>query len=157
MLTTEFTVNKQKLEVELQRVFNAPIDAVWDAHVKPELVAKWWGPRFLETHVESLDVEVGGKWRILHKEPSGKEHWFHGEYKEVKKPSKIVRTFIYEPVPDQVMSETVLFEETSDGMTRLTIISTFPSQEALDSMVNSGMEFGARDSVDRLAELVEGK
>lgn len=155
MPTTDFTINKEKLEVEMQRVFNAPPDRVWEAYVNPDLVAKWWGPSFLETHIEKLDTKPGGKWRILHSEPNGKEHWFHGVYKEVVKPEKIVRTFVYEPVPYHEIIETCLFSETNDGMTKLTVITKFPNPEALGFMVSSGMEGGARESINRLSELVE--
>jgi uncharacterized protein YndB with AHSA1/START domain len=89
MATTEFTINKDKLEVEIRRVYNAPIEKVWQAHVDPDLVVKWWGPRELEAKVEKLEPKVGGQWRILHRDRSGTEHWFHGEYQEVASPIKL--------------------------------------------------------------------
>jgi uncharacterized protein YndB with AHSA1/START domain len=157
MPTATFTLNKNKLEVEIERVFNAPIEKVWKAHFDPELVTQWWGPRFLETKVETLEAKKGGKWRILHLEKEGREHWFSGEFKVVDAPHKFVRTFVYEPASDHVITETTYLESTPDGRTKLRTISKFPSEEALNGMVNSGMEFGARESLERLSELVEGK
>lgn len=156
MPATDFVVSKEKLEVEMHKEFDAPVDKVWDAYVNPDLVAKWWGPRLLEMHVEKLDAVEGGEWRILHSEPSGKKHWFHGQYREVVKPEKIVRTFVYEPVPEHTIIETTLFDATSDGRTKITVLTKFPSVEALEGMVSSGMEYGARESMDRLSELVTG-
>ncbi len=57
--------------------------------------------------------------------------------------------------PDGVLVETLTFEELDGGKTRLTHVSRFPSTEVLEGMVSQGMEKGAADSRDRLAELLE--
>ena len=154
-MSTDFKVDSQKLEVTIERTFKAPIERIWQAHTDSDLVAKWWGPRDLKTVIDKLEVRPGGQWRILHQEAGGKEHWFHGQYSEVVEPTKLSRTFVYEPMPDQVMNENCFFEPIDDNQTKLTIVTKFPSREALDWMVSSGMEYGSRQSIDRLAELVE--
>lgn len=155
MSDTDFNVDAENLKVTIKKEFKAPRERVWEAMVNPEMVAKWWGPRALKMTVETYEATPGGHWRILHAESDGKQHWFNGEFKVVDKPTKIVRTFIYEPYPDNIMTETSTLEETQDGNTLLTTVSQFPSKEALSGMVSTGMEYGSRESMDRLSELLE--
>ncbi len=51
MAKSSFTVDKEKLEIRMSRVFDAPREKVWQAHVDPKLIEKWWGPRKFETIV----------------------------------------------------------------------------------------------------------
>jgi uncharacterized protein YndB with AHSA1/START domain len=48
---------------------------------------------------------------------------------------------------------TATFEE-SQGGTRLTLHQLFPSKEALDGAIASGMEHGMRETLDQLDALV---
>jgi uncharacterized protein YndB with AHSA1/START domain len=155
MNTTNFVVNKDKRQVVMERTFDASVKKVWQAHVNPELVIQWWGPRKMEMTIDKFEVRPGGAWRILHKDPSGKEHWFSGQYQEVIEPEKIVRTFIYEPESEHVLTETCIFKPLSETRTKMTYITDFPAPEALDGMVNAGMESGAREGLERLSKLVE--
>jgi hypothetical protein len=64
-----------------------------------------------------------------------------------------VWTFEYEPLPGHVSVETMTLSE-RDGRTRRTVRDQFSSKEDLEGMVNSGMESGARESYERLDELI---
>lgn len=155
MSKATFEIDEKKLEVTMSRVFEASRERVWRAHVDPEQVVKWWGPKDYKMIVEKLDTRNGGTWRILHINTDGQEFWFSGVYHDVVKPEKIERTFIYEAFPDNVMTEITYFEAMTDAKTRLTTVSHFPSLEALKGMTGAGMEWGARESSDRLADLVQ--
>lgn len=157
MKKPQFSINEKDLTVTLQTEFAAPREKVWQAHIDPAMVTRWWGPRGYKMKVETYEPKVGGKWRILHVDTEGHEHWFHGEYKTVTKPEKIERTFIYEPVPEAIMQEITTFTALDDNRTELITISKFPSLEALQGMTNSGMEWGATQGLERLAELVESQ
>jgi len=154
---TQFVVDKGKLELRMSRVFNAPAKTLWRAHVDPKAIEKWWGPRRFTTEVEKFDLRVGGQWRFINKDAEGNRHVFYGEFREIVEPEKIDWTFTYEPYPDQVSEETVRFEELPGAKTRLSAVSRFPSIEALEGMTQGGMEEGARETWDRLAELTEKK
>jgi uncharacterized protein YndB with AHSA1/START domain len=154
-MKTTFTVNKEKLDSTMERVFDAPRDLLWKAHTDKELMAKWWGPRKYETAIETYEPHVGGKWKMVHK-ADGEEHVFFGEFKEIAEPSMLTWTFNYEPYPNSTIVETVHFEELSKGKTKLRTVSHYTSIEALEGMIGSGMEDGATESWDRLEELVAG-
>lgn len=154
-MKSTFVIDKKKLEVRQDRVFNAPIERLWRAYTDPEEIPKWWGPAYLETVVDKMDVRVGGKWRFIQTEPSGKEHAFNGVYKVVDKPRKLSNTFEYEPVAGHILLETVTLREEA-GKTKLTAVSKFANIDDLEGMIAMDMQDGATESQERLAKLVEG-
>ncbi len=156
MTTTENTSSMtiiSDLEIAMTRVFDAPRDLVFKAYTDPEMVAQWWGLRTSTTAVEQLDVRPGGQWRFVQREADGAELAFFGEYREVTPPERLVNTFEFEPMPGHVIVDTATFEDV-DGKTKLTVTSLFQSVEDRDGMLASGMEGGANESWDQLAELL---
>ena len=141
------------LEIAMTRVFDAPRDLVFKAHTDPELVPRWWGQRGSTTVVDTMDVKPGGAWRFVQKAPDGSEYAFRGEYREVVPPERLAYTFEFEGMPGKVLVETITFTE-SDGKTTLSSVSVFDSKEDRDGMLASGMEAGAAEGYDRLAELL---
>ena len=140
-------------EIVMQRVFNAPRELVFKAYTDPNLIPKWWGPRRYTTTVDKMDVKVGGVWRFVQRDVAGNEYAFNGEYREIAPPKRLSYTFEFEGMPGHVLLETVTFEE-HDGQTKVTVTSLFRSAEDRDGMLQSGMEQGANESQDRLAELL---
>ncbi len=152
MSETKFEVDKEKLEVRISRVFNAPPEKVWRAYTDPELIAQWWQ----NTEIDKYDLRVGGAWRFIDRgQGDGKEHAFRGEFTEIDEPHKLARTFEYEPWAGHVMNESVTLEPTGDGKTQMVTVSKYANLEDLENMVKSGMERGATAGVERLAKVVE--
>lgn len=143
-------------EVVGTRVFDAPRELVFRAYTDANLIPRWWGPRGYTTVVERHDARAGGTWRYLQQLPNGEEIAFSGEYREIDPPARISRTFNFEPVgPGHEVLETVVFEELADGRTRMTTTSVFLSKEDRDGMLESGMEGGFSESLQRLDEVLE--
>ena len=142
---------KSDREAELKRVFDAPRRLVWEALSKPEHVPHWWGPRRNTMTSCELDLRPGGSWRFVLRGPDGNEYAFRGEIRELVPPERVVQTFEFEGMPGAVSVETLTLTE-HDGRTTLTATSTFDSVEALDGMLQSGMEGGAAETYDRLEE-----
>lgn len=141
----------------MERVFDAPRELVWKIITDPKMLPKWWGPTRFETVVDKMDFQVGGKWRFVHK-GGGQEYAFHGTYKEIVPMQKITDTFNFEPIGlGHEMTETMILEELPDGKTKATQTSVFQNIQDLEGMVGSGMESGAVETWERLAELVEKK
>ena len=140
-------------EIEMTRVFDAPRGLVFLAHSKAEHLVRWWGPRDHVTTVPRLEFRPGGKYRFVQRTPDGQEVAFFGEFREIVPDTRMVWTFECEAMPGQVCVETVTLEERG-GRTTLRARMAFPSKEARDGMVSCGMEGGARETWDRLEELV---
>jgi len=149
-------------EVRVVRTFNAPRKLVWDAHTKPELAQKWMlGPPGWTMPVCEMDVRVGGsyRWRWRSQE-DGKEFGFFGEYREVDAPNRIVHAENYDPgdVGGAMQSGepaiiTTEFKE-AGGVTTLTTTMVFPSKEARDGAVSTGMTDGMEQSYQLLDDVV---
>jgi uncharacterized protein YndB with AHSA1/START domain len=144
---------KSDREFVMTRVFNAPRELVFQVYTDPAAAPQWWGPRYLTTTVDKMDVRPGGLWRFIQRGPDGKEYAFRGEYIEIVRPSKIVSTFEFEAMPGHIVTDTLLFEQVGNK-TRLTATSLFQSPEDLDGMMQSGMEGGANETWDRLEEVL---
>lgn len=156
MSGTKFTIKRDQLKVEMERVYDAPLEVVFNAFVDSDLISRWWGPRGTATIVDKNDVEPGGAWRFIVRNASGKEDSFSGKYVRVSPPDSVTRTFNYDPIgPGHELTETAEFESLDGGKTRLRTISEYKTIEELDGMVASGMERGATESFDRLGELLE--
>lgn len=141
------------LEIAMTRVFDAPRDLVFKAYTDPEMIPQWWGQRSSTTIVDQLDLRPGGAWRFIQREPGGIEYAFNGQYREVTPPERLVNTFEFEMMPGHVIVDTATFEEI-DAKTKVTVTSLFANVEDRDGMLSSGMEAGANESWDRLAELL---
>jgi uncharacterized protein YndB with AHSA1/START domain len=140
-------------EIVMTRVFDAPRELVFKALTDPARIAQWWGPRRLTTTVAQLDLRPGGVWRFVQHDADGNEYAFHGVFQEIVPPERIVQTFEWEGLPGHVSVETMTLEE-HDGRTTMTARSVFTTAEDRDGMLQSGMEEGARETWDRLAELL---
>jgi uncharacterized protein YndB with AHSA1/START domain len=141
-------------EIRMTRLFNAPRDLVFEAMTRPEHVVQWWG-RLGEGYsvpVCEIDLRVGGKWRFVNRHPKG-EVAFHGEYREITPPSRLVFTEIFEQLPDTVSVVSTDFAD-EGGKTRMTATVRYPSREVRDMVLATGMSTGAGISYDRLEDLV---
>lgn len=61
-------------ELTLTRVFDAPVNLVWEAWTDPKKVAKWWGPRGFTITTKSKDLRSGGKWIYTMHGPDGVDY-----------------------------------------------------------------------------------
>ncbi len=143
------------LEIVQSRTFDAPRDLVFRTMNDPELLPRWWGPSYLTTVVEKMEVRPGGSWRFVQRAPDGGEHAFSGRYLEVVAPERVSMTFNYEGLEGdhEAVSTVVLTED--NGRTVMTSTMVFKTRDDRDGMVNSGMEGGARETDERLAAILE--
>jgi uncharacterized protein YndB with AHSA1/START domain len=140
-------------EIVMERIFDAPRELVFKAFTEPALIPKWWGQRNTTTTVDKMEVKPGGLWRFVQRDADGNEYGFNGQYREIVPPERLAYTFEFEGMPGHMLLETVTFEEQA-GKTKVKVLSLFDSVEDRDGMLQSGMETGANESYDRLAELL---
>ncbi len=154
---TTVTAEPGKQEMTITREFDAPRELVFRAITDPELLPQWWGPRYLSTKIDKMDVRSGGQWRYIQRDEQGNEYGFHGVYHEVLAPERIIDTFEFEGLPEtgHVALETMMLEALPGGRTRLTTQSVFQSLADRDGALQSGMESGINETYDRLEELLE--
>ncbi len=141
--------------IDIIREFDAPPEKVFRAHVDPDLLVQWLGPRDLEMQVGHFDVRNGGSWAYTHRR--GEDVFeFYGSFHEIRENERIVQTFTYAGFPDGVALEIAQFEALPGGRTRLVNRSVGSSVEERDAMVASGMETGIVEGYEQLDELLAG-
>jgi uncharacterized protein YndB with AHSA1/START domain len=136
----------------ITREFDAPKHLVYKAYTEPDLVRRWWtGERGEMTECE-IDLRVGGTWRYVMIAHGDFEVAFHGEYREIVPNERLVTTEVYEGMADAEAVDHITFTE-EDGRTTLTMLVQHRNQEERDAHLNSGMEAGMQESMDRLEQV----
>ncbi len=141
-------------EIRLIRVYDAPVQAVWDAWTLPEQVAKWWGPRGFTLTTHSKDLRAGGHWRYTMHGPDGVDYPNVATY-HVVEPHK---TLVYDhgATDDRpaLFHVTATFSE-ANGRTTMELVFTLSSPEAAAEIAKHIKQAGGNATWDRLAEHLE--
>jgi uncharacterized protein YndB with AHSA1/START domain len=151
----EIIAEPGKTSFTTRRIVDAPRALVFDAFTKCEHLRNWMGPKSLTMVSCESDLRAGGRYRFVFRAPDGSEVGFSGEFKEVARPERVVRTFVFEPIPDAAALETLELTE-ADGKTTITTTTLHKTVENRDGHVNSGMEAGMTEGYARLDELLAG-
>lgn len=144
-------------EIRITRVFNAPRRLVYEAMSQPELIRRWLaGPPGWSMVACENDARPGGSFRWAWRGPEGMEMSMHGVYREVVAPERQVRTEIFdtgcEGQAGEQLGTLVLREQ--GGQTTAEITVLYPSQQARDATLASGMEHGMAASYQQLDALL---
>ena len=138
--------------IDWEREFDAPVAAVFAAHSDPALVKQWMGPDGTDMHIDDWDFTTGGHWSYW-SEYEGEKYVFRGLFHTVRENDFAIQTFEFGGVPDVVAIESIKFEDLGNGRSRLSGHSVYPTVEARDGMVGSGMEVGMSEGYNRLEKL----
>jgi uncharacterized protein YndB with AHSA1/START domain len=139
-------------EILITREFDAPCHLVYRAYTTPELIKRWWAGERGEVTSAEVDLRPGGTWRYVMIANGGFEVAFHGQYQEVVPNERIVTTDVFEGMPDAAALDTATFAERA-GRTTLSILVQHSSQANRDAHINSGMEGGMQESMDKLEQV----
>lgn len=153
MSTVEFSAPPNTPSLIITCLFDAPFEQVFNIWTDPQLIPQWWGPAYLDTTVERMEVRTGGSYRILQRAPDGKVHGFHGVYHAIEAPRRIVATFEYEGTPGHVSLETTTFEA-QETQTKYRSHTMFQSFADRDAMLQTNCEAGVRETMERMATLL---
>ncbi|MGH3955845.1 SRPBCC family protein [Mycobacteroides salmoniphilum] len=141
----------------ITRSFDAPAALIFRTLTEPELVKRWWGFETAQWQVCDIDLRVGGTWRYVVSQPCDSEPdmevAFHGEYREIDAPHRLVSTEVFEGVPEGEALVTTTLDE-AEGVTTMRVLVQHSSQEHRDGHINSGMEVGMQVSYNRIEDLL---
>jgi uncharacterized protein YndB with AHSA1/START domain len=138
--------------IRMTRDFDATPAQLLRAHTDPALFARWVGPNGMDTEILDWDATDGGRWRYVARR-DGEEYFFRGCFHQISD-DRIVQTFTFEGMPDDVSLETLRFEDLGDGRTRLHAQSLVDSFEGRDQWMASGMETGVEEGYAKLDALI---
>ncbi|HEY7831181.1 MAG TPA: SRPBCC domain-containing protein [Solirubrobacteraceae bacterium] len=101
-------------DLRLERTIDASPEEAFDAWTNPEVLRRWWAadPTWV-TPVVEVDLRVGGRYRLSMEDPAnGTTHTVGGEYREVRRPERLVYSWSWERSdgqPDHTSTVTVEF------------------------------------------------
>jgi uncharacterized protein YndB with AHSA1/START domain len=109
------------LTLRMERTFDAPAQAVFDAWTSVEVLKRWWHAwHDGDTPFAEVDLRVGGTIRLTMRNPDGEEYTGGGEYLEVRPPERLVFTWVWDDGDDSPARIELDFTE-RDGRTTLVL------------------------------------
>jgi uncharacterized protein YndB with AHSA1/START domain len=103
--------------LRMERTYEAPAQAVFDAWTSEEVMRRWWHAEHdWETSVAEVDLRVGGEVRVVMRNPhTGDEYGGGGRYTIIEPPEKLAFTWVWDDDTKSRMIE-LEFDE-ADGVT----------------------------------------
>ena len=145
---TTFTTPSDR-ELVAIRIVDAPRSVVWDMWTSPKHVPQWMlGPGDWTMPTCEIDLRPGGGWHYVWRQPDGTAMEMRGDYREVAAPERLVTTEAWGGDWAETINTLVLTEQ--DGKTTMTCTVLYPSKEARERALGTGMTDGWSQSYDRL-------
>ena len=133
--------------VRIERTFDAPAEAVFDAWTSPEVMRRWWhaGPSW-ETAEAEVDLRVGGKVRVVMRGPDGSEVDAQGEYTRIERPQRLEMTWTFSDDPSNTQQLIELSFSELEGATTVAMVNSgIATDERRDAQ-----DYGWRGCFDEL-------
>ena len=143
-------------ELQIIRVYDAPVKLVWDAWTDPKKAAKWWGPRGFTITTISKDLRPGGTWKYTMHGPDGTDYPNLTVYHEVEKYSRLVYDHGGTETDPPLFRVTVTFKEEL-GKTIMNMIMAFENVEKAKEIGKFIKQASGNSTWDRLGEYLENE
>jgi uncharacterized protein YndB with AHSA1/START domain len=137
--------------IAFTRVYDAPLQAVWDAWTIPEEIAQWWGPRGFTITTHERDLRTGGHWHYTMHGPDGTDHENTTQYLEVVPQQRLVYDHGGHKDRPPLFRVTALFTERA-GRTQMDMSMAFATPEVAAEMNGFIKKASGYSTWDRLAE-----
>jgi uncharacterized protein YndB with AHSA1/START domain len=144
---------RDRSAIRIERTFSAPVREVFEAWTSPELLRRWYPPGAdWDTPVAEVDLRVGGRLRMVMRNPDGEEFGGGGEYREITPPTRLVFTWAWDrpDVATGVQLVEIDFTERPDGVT--TVVMT--NRGLVDEQGRESHREGWEGSFDNLARVL---
>ena len=134
--------------ITIKRIFNAPLESVWDAWSKADQIKQWWGPNGMPVIVTSQDFVINGKWEYRMTMPNGKDFISEGVYAEIEDYKRIYTSANFKPMTEGI--EMDIRFESKNGATEFIFSCIHPTEEYCKQQEEMGAYKGWGAAFDRL-------
>ena len=151
-------------EVSFERIYDAPVEKVWQAWTDPALLKRWWGPENVTIPECEVDLRVGGKFHIVMEAgeamgPYKGTRWpMQAEYTAVEPNSKLAYTAKAWTEGDEDATQIDQFTEVTmapeDGKTKVHVRAGITNAGPNAQMAIQGMEYGYQQQLDKLTKFL---
>jgi uncharacterized protein YndB with AHSA1/START domain len=155
----EFLVDTENNTMTIEREFAAGRQLVWDCHTKSELLNLWFAPKPMTTRTKSMDFRDGGHWLYAMIDPSGPEYWARLDYVKIDPINGYTALdgFCDETGalnPELPRADWKVTFTAKGARTLVKTVVTYSSTEALQQVIDMGMQEGMTSTMERLDELL---
>ena len=153
------TSNADALTLTVVGEYPVPVERLWEAYADPRQLERFWGPEGWPATFTRHDMTVGGRSEYHMSGPDGSTSrgWWRFEAVEPGRRIELEDGFAHEdgrPNEDMpTMRMVFTFESTSDG-SRFTSVTTFPSLETMEQLVEMGMIEGLKSAMGQLDDVL---
>lgn len=160
MSVTSVHKDVEALTMRVEAAFVAPLERVWRLWSDPRQLERWWGPPMYPATVTEHDLEVGGTVRYYMTGPEGDRHYGWWKITSVEPPQLLTFDDGFADAEGNELEEmpsatvAVSLEEAEDGGSRMAITSRFPSREAMEQLLQMGMEEGMIAALGQIEPLL---
>ena len=156
MTVTAVRKDPQALTMTIDAEFDASPERVWQLWADPRQLERWWGPPTYPATFTKHDLKPGARVEYHMTGPEGDQPRGYWDVQEVDPPHSLVvhDGFANEdgsPNTEMPTGEMrVSIEELGAGRTRMSIVSIFPSTEAMEQLLAMGQEEGMTQAVGQI-------
>ena len=156
-LLFDFTLDKSKKTVFINREFDADLSLVWDAFTKQEILDQWWAPKPWASKTKVMNFKVGGRRFYAMVSPKGQERWSVQKYTSIspKTNFKFFNAFAdKDENPELPGSEWDLSFSEENGKTKVSVSIHNESLERMEKMIEMGFKEGFMMTLKSLEDLL---
>ncbi|MGL4744154.1 MAG: SRPBCC family protein [Dermatophilaceae bacterium] len=156
MPVTDITKDLDNRTLVITAEFAAPVERVWALYDDPRQLEQVWGPPTFPATFVDHDLRPGGRVTYYMTSPEGEKFAGYWEVTEVEAPTRFAfrdgfaSGEDFSPNPDLPVSENTYSFEATDTGTKATFTSTYASAEAMQQILDMGMEEGAREAINQV-------
>lgn len=156
----DFSVDKTTKTIYITREFAAPLDLVWDAFTKPDLLDQWSAPKPWRTETKIMDFRVGGRWLYAMISPENVHHWSLAEFQHIEPKSQFAsrNSFCDDqglPLPSNFTSSITTTSFTSNPTTTTVLITkVMEDLNQLEQFIARGFQQGSTMAMNNLELLL---
>lgn len=159
MPVTDVQHDLDTLTLTITADFAAPVERIWQVYADPRQLEKIWGPPDYPATVVDHDLKAGGRMTYFMTGPEGDKHAGYWDIATVDEPRSFSFTdgfadLDFNPVPTMPTSHCVFSFTEHNGGTRATYVSTYPSADALQTVLDMGVIEGATGAINQIDGLV---
>ena len=159
-LLFDFTLDKSKKTLFINREFDADLSLVWDAFTKQEILDQWWAPKPWASRTKLMDFKVGGRRFYAMVSPKGEEHWSIQEYTSISPSTNFKLSSAFTDKDENINNEMpgskwdLNFSE-RNGTTTVSIIIKLKTLADLERNIQMGFKEGFTMTLNDLEKLLK--
>jgi uncharacterized protein YndB with AHSA1/START domain len=160
MPITTVTSDAEALTLTVVGDYPVPVERLWEAYADPRQLEKFWGPETWPATFTRHDMAAGGRSAYYMTGPNGdtSHGWWRFVAVEPGRRFEVEDGFAHDDGTENhelpTMRLVFTFEPTARG-SRFTSVTTFPSLEAMERLVEMGMEEGLRSALGQLDDVLD--